>query len=453
MTDLPTLNALFLEVSRSPDLDSGDYLTAAKLICKAACSGLKCSRTSIWHLNPEQTELNCLALYQDGVFESAEFTLTAKEYPKYFDAVKDTRFIVANDANNHPDTSEFSEHYLKPQGISSMLDAPIRQGGEMVGIICSEHIGDVREWSELEKSFSGALSDMLGRALTAKDRKEACLKLEKANEQLENMVAERTKELVLAQTQISDQEKMASLGQLVAGVAHEINTPIGIGVTTASHIEHMTYEVKQAFESGTITESQFSNFISSVEEGTKLLLDNLNRAAKLIKSFKQVAVDQSDNSFLLVNLKTTLSNIADSLRPELKKKYRTQIQLDCPDGIALYTCPGSIAQILTNLIVNAGIHAFPEEQTDRQVHITAKEEGRQIEIIIEDNGQGVADEIKDKAFEPFVTTRRAQGGSGLGLNIVHNLVTQKLNGIIELTSEKGKFTRFRLTIPAQQPEA
>lgn len=331
-----------------------------------------------------------------------------------------------------------------------MLDVPIRKSGEVVGILCCEHTGPVREWNEIEESFAGALADLLGRALTAKDRLIAQQDLQTANAHLEKLLQERTDNLATANQLIANQEKMVALGQLVAGVAHEINTPIGIGITTASHLEHLSRQIGHSFEKGEITETEFSEYIQAMIEGNSLLQNNLDRAAKLVKSFKQIAVDQSDDALMEINLKETLLNIANSVRPELRKKHQTHIDLQCPDDIYILSCPGSIAQVVTNLLMNAGIHAFTDGHKDRRVEISAIQENNEVLITVKDNGQGIASAVFDKIFEPFVTTKRSEGGSGLGLNIVFNLINQKLKGEIKVESEPNQFTRFTIKLPAQR---
>lgn len=446
MSNQERLNTLLLEVSQSPIIDCGDYTEAIKYVTQICRAGLSVARCSVWQLDKTFTQIQCLQLNCADTIEESENEFTETDYPAYFKALREKRFIVADNAQADPDTFEFKE-YLQEEHITSILDAPIRQGGHIVGTLCCEHIGQIRTWTPHEQSFVGSLADILGRALTAQERRQAQQKLEESNQYLSKLIDERTHHLSLAFEQISEQEKMASLGKLVAGVAHEINNPIGLGITTASHIEDMTFQISKAFQAGSITQSQFKEYIEVVEEGSQLLIENLNRAADLVKSFKQIAVDQSDNSFLEINLADTLNNITNSLKAELKKKYQTTIELNCPKTISMNTCPGSIAQIMTNLLMNAGIHAFPKDQKDKHVTVDVKDQTDQIQIVVEDNGQGINTDIMDKIYEPFVTTRRTEGGSGLGLNIIHNLVTKTLNGSIDVDSQTGQFTRFTITIP------
>ncbi|GLQ33189.1 sensor histidine kinase [Litoribrevibacter albus] len=440
------LNKLLLEVSQSPIIDSGDYKAAAEFVTGIGRKGLNVARCSIWTLDKNITEIDCLMLNHGDHIDYPDSAFSDKEYPAYFDALREKRFIVANDAISDPDTIEFKS-YLMEEGIHSILDAPIRKGGVIVGTLCCEHVGPARTWTPEEQSFAGTLADILGRALTAQDRLTAQTHLEDTNRRLSQLIEERNHHLNLAFQQISEQEKMVALGQLVAGIAHEINNPIGLGVTTVTHIQQMTHDISNAFKAGTITQTQFKDFLESIEEGSHLLLENLNRAAELVRSFKQIAVDQSNDSVMEINLGDTLTNIVKSLKPELKKKHQTEINLICPANIRLNSCPGSIAQIMTNLLMNAGIHAFSEDQKDRSIFIEVEPLEDHIQITVEDNGQGISEEVKDSLFEPFVTTRRSKGGSGLGLNIVQNLVTQTLHGTIKLETEAGKFTRFTLTLP------
>jgi signal transduction histidine kinase len=440
------LNQLLLEVSQSPLIDSGDYQATAEYVTRLGRKGLNVSRCSVWQLNNNFSEIRCLVLNKEDEIEYPNTSFTDCDYPSYFKALREKRFIVANNAHADPDTFEFRS-YLAQEGINSILDAPIRKDGVIVGTFCCEHTGDLRNWTTQEQSFAATLADILGRALTASDRLSVQNDLSETNFRLSKLIEERTHHLSLAFEQISEQEKMASLGQLVAGIAHEINTPIGLGITTASHIQELTEHILNAYQQKTMTESKFKEYLASMEEGSEILLNNLKRAAELIKSFKQIAVDQTDDNFLEINLVETLNNIVKSLQPELKKKYQTDITLICETDIQLNSCPGSIAQILTNLLLNAGIHAFPEHQKDRQVFVEVTPMSEHVQIAVEDNGQGINQDIVDSVFDPFVTTRRQQGGSGLGLHIVYNLITQTLKGAIEVTTKANEYTRFTLKIP------
>jgi signal transduction histidine kinase len=240
---------------------------------------------------------------------------------------------------------------------------------------------------------------------------------------------------------------MASLGGLVAGVAHEINTPVGIGITAASLLADKITEFFQTYKSGQMKRSQLEKFLDTAMQSSSMVLSNLNRAADLIQSFKQVAVDQSSEEQRTFNLKQYLWENLIPLRPKLQLTPH-QVEIKGDDAIALNTYPGALSQIITNLVMNSLIHAYSPEDAGHLV-FDFKQEGEQIIFEYADDGKGIPKENLSKIFDPFFTTKRGQGGSGLGLHIVYNLVTQKLNGTIECDSQVGVGTKFIIKLPSQ----
>jgi len=278
----------------------------------------------------------------------------------------------------------------------------------------------------------------------------------KQNEKhLEQLVLERTSELQaslnnlkFAQTQLVESEKMASLGELVAGVAHEINTPIGIGVTLASHLQKAIDRLETSHQSVGLTRSDFENFIDDVANMAKILLTNMTRAGDLIKSFKQIAIDQSIQEMRVFKLNEYISEILLSLNSKFKHtKY--SIIVTCPETLAVNSYPSVIYQIITNLLMNSLIHGF-SGMTEGCVTIDICRIEDRIRIIYKDTGQGMSPEIVDKIFDPFFTTNRGRGGSGLGLHIVYTLTTQVLSGTIECQSLLGEGTTFTIEFPCDQ---
>ncbi|WP_273428790.1 sensor histidine kinase [Chitinibacter tainanensis] len=257
------------------------------------------------------------------------------------------------------------------------------------------------------------------------------------------------RQLQEAQKNLVQSEKMASLGSLVAGIAHEINTPVGVILTSASVLRDESVKFRQMIEDGQVKKSDVLSYGETAEQSSSLILSNATRAADLIQSFKRVAVDQTSEVKRDFELKAYLNEILLSLRP-LTKHAAVQIVIDCPDEIKIDSYPGAFSQILTNLLQNALLHAFgPNNETGRQntITIAAHEEAGETVLNFSDNGQGIAANIIDKVFDPFFTTKRANGGSGLGLNIVFNLVTQTLGGTIKVFSDLGLGTRFEMRIP------
>jgi signal transduction histidine kinase len=432
-----------------------NYPEAAKLIIDATINGLNVDRASIWSLNHTIDAMECVALFTHGAFTSDMdgFILYDHDYPRYFDALRNERFIVADDAHTHPDTSEFSVGYLTPLNIFSMLDAPIRKDGKIVGILCCEQMIAPRKWSMIEQSFAGMLADSAGRALTESERKTALKELRSVNEHLEQLVHDRTKvleqtleSLRMTQAQLIENEKMASLGNLVAGVAHEINTPIGISVTATSHLHDTLIPLSKAFNEKTLTMNMLHNALKTFGEIDTILSNNLNRAALLIQSFKKVAVNQSDEELIEFNLYEMLNDVFNSVNHTLKTQH-VALKIECDETLMVYSYAGVLSQITTNLIMNALIHAFYETHLNPTITIQASLHHDNVILKYRDNGIGMDKLTAEKVFEPFFTTKRGNGGSGLGLHIVYNLTNQKLKGEIQVESILGEGSTLTLTFP------
>lgn len=258
-------------------------------------------------------------------------------------------------------------------------------------------------------------------------------------------------ELRSAQDSLIQAETMASLGELVAGVAHEVNTPLGIGLTAASHIGDRTRDLRTRFDRGVLKKSDMADYLDSVVEGARLMVTNVTRAADLIQSFKRVAVDQTSGERRVFDLATYIDEVMFSLRPRLKRTAVT-VTVDCPEGIVLDSYPGALSQILTNLTINAIIHAYADGTEAGTIGIAASiAPDDHVLLTVSDDGAGIAAEHRAQIFDPFFTTRREDGGSGLGLHIVFKTVTQLLGGTVAVSSAVGQGTRFTLTLPMTAP--
>lgn len=286
-------------------------------------------------------------------------------------------------------------------------------------------------------------------------------KIAELNTRLEEKVEERTQELnakkeealrslqqlKLTQAQLINMEKYAAMGELVAGLAHEVNTPLGVSVTAVSALEEQLNELNRSFRAGKLDKAEFNDFIEFSQEGTQIAADNLRRAADMISRFKQVAVDQASEKQRDFELGDYINSIITSLRPNYK--YRPlEVRVDCPEKIYISGYPGALSQILTNLMMNALIHAFGEGQQGH-IDISIRCEGDQIRLRFSDDGSGMDQATLDHLFEPFFTTRRADGGSGMGTHIIHQLVTETLQGSIDVSSSPGQGTHYQLLFPRQ----
>lgn len=290
----------------------------------------------------------------------------------------------------------------------------------------------------------------LERAYETRLRAENELRAHKNN--LEKIVEERTQELQSSLTELIDTqnklvetEKMASLGRLVAGIAHELNTPIGICVTAASFLNNDAQEIQQTVKEGTIRKSKLDDFLNSATKASMLLLNNLERAAALIGNFKLIAVDISSDMIREFNLYEYIESTINSLQPALKSTEIT-LSVTGDKALTIEACPGSISQIITNFVMNSLLHAF-EDREKGTINIDLSLVKDRIIIAYSDDGVGMDDETKMLIFEPFFTTKRSTGGSGLGLSIVYNLISQNLGGEITCHSAPGEGTTFRIALP------
>lgn len=440
-------------VSSSSVIDTGDLQAAAQLILQAITEGLDIHRASIWLLDESRQQIQC-TLLQDGDQQNSTAlpSLSRQDHPRYFAALDEERAVIVSHAHSDSRTSEFLTEYLLPLDIHAMLDAPIRHHGKMIGVICCEHQHSQRHWQTDEVAFLSSLTDLYGRAVTSEQRLNYERQLEEINEQLETKVQERTqwledalRNLTHTQAKLIESEKLASVGRMVAGLAHEINTPLGIAVTSASHCESELKKMHRLYNQRELDEEQFRNFLLSLTEGMHLVSHNLHRATNLVHNFRLTGSIQTSSEEEEFELRNCLGIIIKSLQP-LLKEHRLICHFTGNDEIRLNSYPGALAQILTNLVTNSINHGFDTGVTgDINLHITRCDD--QVHMQYNDNGRGINPDIHDKIFEPFFTTARKSGGSGLGLSIVHNLVTQKLKGEISIKNTGGGAS-FLIRFPA-----
>ena len=305
----------------------------------------------------------------------------------------------------------------------------------LVGALIS--VFTIRRTGKAEKSLHELNMDLEQRV---EERTHA---LSDANESLQGTI----QVLQDTKTQLLHAEKMASLGNLVAGISHEINTPLGIGVTSATSLIDEVCKIEKQFQNDSMKRSDLEYFFAHAGKAGDMLTKNLERAANLIRNFKQVAVDQSSDDWRSVHFRTYFDEILLSLQPQYRQ---TAISVEnCADeNLKCFTHPGAIYQIISNMINNALLHAFGDGRNGT-IRISATLRGSDIEITCQDNGRGIAEQNLGRIFEPFFTTRRGSGGTGLGLNIVYNLVTTQLGGQINVESIAGSGTTFTIRFPMQ----
>jgi signal transduction histidine kinase len=244
------------------------------------------------------------------------------------------------------------------------------------------------------------------------------------------------------QDEIVRQERLASLGRLVAGVAHEISTPLGVAVTAGSLIGEAVDALVRQIESPRPMKSELLKTLAATREGLAILTTNLGRASELMGQFKLVAVDQSSNVMRRVNVGEYVEEVLGSLQPLLRRR-KVQVAIECAAPVQTVTVPGALSQVVTNLLQNALTHAFGPEEAGT-VTFSVEREDEFTVLACRDNGRGMEQAVANRIFEPFFTTRIGSGGSGLGLFLVNNLVTEALKGDIAVFSMPGQGTTFRV---------
>ena len=331
-------------------------------------------------------------------------------------------------------------------------DKRVLAAGRELGFYEEEYLdssGNLRQWLVNKLPLldaDGEIESIVTVALDIGERKRGELEMRKAKDAAEAAL----RNLRETQNSLIEAEKLAALGRLVAGVAHEVNNPVGISLTVASSLERKTALFTAEVGRGDLRRSSLNEFLETSRDASSQLVANLNRAAELIQSFKQVAADRNYSDQRTFDLGDLTEQVVMSLRPGLRKHNLT-LTVDCQPNLTMNSYPGPYGQVLTNLFLNSVAHAFPDGKQGA-VDIQVRESGKDnVEIIFSDNGCGMSLDVRRRAFDPFFTTRRDQGGTGLGLHIVYSIVTNRLGGRLDLDSEPGGGTRIQIILPRVAP--
>lgn len=513
----------------------GSLHKALQSITEMATKGLDIERASIWDYTGDS--IVCEDLFEASKqAHDAGIELFAKDFPSYFEGVRSGLVINASDAHKHPNTFEFSEVYLKPLGINSMLDVPIRVAGELVGVICCEYVGnDFREWSDEDENFVRSLSDIVSLMIEADKRRQAEEELKKAFErmlqseldmrqlaeaQLEAneklMMAEReakqalekakraeedmrqlaeaqleaNEKLMFAEKQLKENleieqkqkeeldrlvaqlkdtqgqlvhnEKMASLGQLTAGIAHEINNPINFVYNGIDTLKISLDDLMEIINKYNEIDNANGNRDTVIEEAKKLkeqldfeeltqdiehLVSDIKKGAirtmEIVKGLRVFSrLDEEERK--MASIKDCLDSTLVLLNNKIKGRIELKSYYDetMPEVLCY---PGQLNQVFMNIINNA-IQAIPEARKDGVISVYTENMQENIVIRIKDNGMGMSEQVKRRIFEPFFTTKAVGVGTGLGLSITFGII-EKHNGQIFVNSEEGRGTEFVIQLP------
>lgn len=444
--------------------------------------------TPIWHVDRPAAEsfVNSLISNPDVVRVRVEdaalgpFIFVEKPIPSGGELVQEVQPVVRDGATIGRVTIEMTTTHVQQQFLGKLVTAAIAL---LMQVLISfgflfllfEHrlmrplrqlLGDAKRLSsgELTQPVAVMRRDEIGALAQGLDTmrenlNEQVSHVRDLNATLEQRVSERTQSLNTANQELVEaiaalksaheeiqrSERLAALGALVAGVAHELNTPIGNCVTVASTLQDITKQFAQTSASG-ITRSALASFVDSTQHASELLTRNLDVAVELIRSFKQVAVDRTRAQRRDFPLDAMVAETLLILSPSFKRNHHT-ILVDVPTGMAMTSYPGQLGQILTNLVNNAVLHGFVDDRPG-VIRVSARMLSPElVEVVVADDGVGIPEANLRRIFDPFFTTRLGQGGSGLGLNIVYNLMKDVLGGTVQVKSSPGHGTQFILTLP------
>jgi two-component system NtrC family sensor kinase len=432
------LESLMLEVSRSEAIDEGRLQDSCRVVLGAVCRGLRVARAGVWLLVDGGSGIRCELLVDTANQKDSEaLILTRAQFPAYFAALDEERSILAHDACTDARTSEFTESYLIPLGISSMLDVPIRHRGRMVGIVCCEHVGAPRVWQSDERSFAAALADLVGRALTARERARTEEELRRLNVELEHRVEERTHQLAAALDQATlarkeAEEANAAKSRFLANMSHELRTPLNAIIGYSELV----------LETPSQSVAEVAHEISAIGRAGNHLFALINDVLDVSK----IESGMLDLSIEKLPVSDLVAVVVDTLRPQIERTNQLVIELQDRD-LAVSADRTRTRQVLLNLLGNAS--KFTQAGTiTLRVRSGGTTETPQVIFEVEDTGIGIGPEHMSQLFTRFYQAEPAagRGGTGLGLAISRSLATA-MGGTLEARSQPGVGSVFTLVLP------
>lgn len=459
-----SVGTMLINLANHQAIEHGKLTEFGPVITEAATQILDVQRVGLWVSTAQQDRLSCLSLYDQKLRQFiSEEPIEYARAPVFMKSIGMHKSLIAHDAQHHPDAWDFSEQYLQSRGIPSILVFPVISTNQYCWLIF-EHVGEQRNWVPDDIQHASQIADIAVRAMSNQERRlfqteihELNVRLIESNEALETRVKERTQalaqsnqELRLAMDKLVQSEKLAALGSLVAGIAHELNTPLGAALTCSTTLSASSQEINRQLQNNALKKSALEEFIANNLVANQLIERNIRRASDLVSHFKQVAVDTDSTRRRAFDLAEIVNEVLAMLHPQLKMtQHRVDNQIAA--GWLFDSYPGPLEQVFSNFILNSVLHGFEDKPAGLMTLHAEPCDAQHVKIIYEDNGIGMNAEIQKRVFDPFFTTKLGKGGSGLGLYIAYNLVTGILGGELQLESEPGQFTRFTLKLPLIAP--
>lgn len=395
-----------LQLSQSSDVDQGKIEEVYHQVVASGARASNTERVSIWFFNPGRSTIVCEALYlcSSEAYSVPKTELKRSDYPAYFSFFDDAKILNADDAHVHPATREFSQNYLTPLGITSMLDVPIKRGKEMVGVVCFEHIGPKREWTKTEMVFASIMSELISKTILAAEREQ------------------KTRELIQA-------SRLASLGEMSTMLAHEINNPLAV---VKGFVDLSVKSLKKP----TPDLALITDWLMKASGG-------INRAAKIVSNLKLFARIE-DRSKQEVDVASVIENCAEMVR-QTSANHGIQLRVGCPEKTSVYASPLEFSQVLINLLINAVDAIIDTGTSERWISIQVQSNAKELQILMANSGPKIPVSVSDRMFDPFFTTKPAGKGTGIGLKISRQII-QEHGGTLVYDGE-APFTTFLIRIP------
>ncbi|WP_374661474.1 ATP-binding protein [Inhella sp.] len=417
----------------------------------AALMGVE--RVSVWFFNDRQDELHLQDLFRlsCGTHEQGA-VLHQTAFANEFHHLLTSRYVDAHEPYTDPRTQGYVEPYLKPNGITSMLDVVVRQGEELLGLICMEHVGRSHFWQESEILLAGQLGDQLSLTCAMRELKRREAELRGLNAELEQRVQVRSQELQTARMSLAATEQAAALSSMLSQVAHELATPIGNALLAAGTLQGDALRLHRQLEQGQLGRRALLQFFDDQQHAASLVERSLQMASERLHALKRFSADSASDQRRCFELRRSVLDLIELLRPALERHpVLLQWKVEIDPGLQLDSRPGQLGQALVNLINNALVHAF-EGRTHGCLRISARLLGAtQLRLSVADDGCGIAPADHARVFEPWVTSKAGRGGTGQGLPIVRQIVERQLGGLIHLESALGAGTTFHLDLPLRAP--